>query len=143
MTLSRINPESLGFPRGYSNGILCPPGGHLLFIAGQIAWDSQQQMVGDGSFPLQFGQALHNVLEVVRAAGGGPEHLTALTIFVTDKQKYLESLKEVGGQWKRVAGTPYPSMALVEVKSLLEPRALVEIQGIACLPSPSSIQDTP
>jgi enamine deaminase RidA (YjgF/YER057c/UK114 family) len=128
-----INPESLGAPRGYSHGMLAPAGGRLLCIAGQIAWDRDGRLVA-GGFPAQLAQALGNVLAVVRAAGGGPEHLLRLTIYVTDRRLYLDDLQAVGAAYRSVMGRRYPAMALVEVAGLLEPGALVEIEGTAVVP---------
>ena len=128
-----INPESLGAPRGYSNGMLAPAAGRLLFVAGQIGWDQEQNLV-EGGFVEQFAQALANVVAVVREAGGEPAALGSLTIFVTDHREYLTELKEVGAAYRRIIGRHYPAMALVEVKAFLEPRAKVEIQGMAVIP---------
>lgn len=125
-----INPESLGKPRGYSNGMLAEPGGRLLFISGQIAWDEHQKIVSD-DFRKQFAQALGNVLEVARAGGGGPESIGQLTIYVTDKREYTACLGELGETYRLMMDRHFPAMALVEVKSLLEPQAKVEIQGLA------------
>jgi enamine deaminase RidA (YjgF/YER057c/UK114 family) len=127
-----INPESLGRPRGYSNGLLTTPGARLLFVAGQVGWDERQQVVGD-DFVEQFDRALRNVLEVVREAGGAPDCLARLVIYVTDKREYLARTLEVGERWRALMGRHYPAMALVEVKSLLDDRAKVEIEGIAAL----------
>lgn len=131
--LESINPEILGAPRGYSNGILAPAGGRLLFVAGQIAWNAEQQVVSS-DFALQFAQALSNVLAVVKGAGGKPEHVAKLTIFVTDKDRYLGDLKGVGASYRELMGNHYPAMALLEVKALLEPKALIEIEAMAVLP---------
>ena len=131
MSLKFINPESLGAPRGYSNGVLTK-GGALLFIAGQIAWDEQQQIVS-ADFVEQFDRALLNVIEVVRSAGGTPEQIARLTIYVTDKSEYHRRTREVGECWRARMGRHYPAMALVEVKSLLEDEAKVEIEGIAII----------
>ncbi|HEV2800845.1 MAG TPA: RidA family protein [Pyrinomonadaceae bacterium] len=127
-----INPESLGRPRGYANGVLVPPGGALLFIAGQIAWDEQQQIVG-ADFVAQFERALANVLAVVSEAGGTPEQIARLVVYVTDKEEYRSRQSEVGHCWRKLMGRHFPAMALVEVKSLLEDDAKVEIEGIAVL----------
>lgn len=132
MPFEFINPESLGRPRGYANGVLAPAGGALLFIAGQIAWDEAQQIVG-ADFVAQFDRALANVIAVVRAAGGTPEQLARLVIYVTDKREYRTRTRELGACWRAQMGAHYPAMALVEVKSLLEDAALVEIEGIAVL----------
>ncbi len=128
-----INPESLGAPRGYSNGMLAPVGARMLFVAGQIAWDAQQQVVSQ-DFAQQFLQALKNVMTVVEGAGGGPEHIGSLTIFVTDKHAYLNDLKNVGAAYREVMGRHYPTMALLEVAALVEDDAQVEIQAIAAIP---------
>jgi enamine deaminase RidA (YjgF/YER057c/UK114 family) len=132
MSLKFINPESLGLPRGYSNGVLCPPGGALLFIAGQIAWDEQQRIVS-ADFVEQFDRALANVIAVVTEAGGGTEQIARLVIYVTDKSEYCQRTREVGRRWRARMGRHYPAMALVEVKSLLEREAKVEIEGIAVI----------
>jgi enamine deaminase RidA (YjgF/YER057c/UK114 family) len=131
-----VNPESLGAPRGYSNGILAPAGGRLLFVAGQIAWGDGQRIVSD-DFARQFGQALDNVITVVRAAGGQPEHVARFTVYVTDKQEYVAAAKAVGVEYRRVMGKHFPAMALVEVSGLLEPGAKVEIEGTAVIPGES------
>ncbi len=128
-----INPASLGAPRGYSNGMLAPAGGRLLAIAGQIAWDAEQKLVSD-EFAAQFEQALRNVLAVVNGAGGGPEHVAQLTIYVVDRFAYTASLKLVGAAYREIMGKHFPCMALVEVKALLEPGAQIEIQGLAVVP---------
>lgn len=132
MPFAFINPDALGRPRGYANGVLAPTGGALLFIAGQIAWDEEQQIVS-ADFVAQFDRALANVITVVRAAGGTPEQLARLVIYVTDKHEYRARTRELGACWRAQMGTHYPAMALVEVKSLLADDALVEIEGIAVL----------
>jgi enamine deaminase RidA (YjgF/YER057c/UK114 family) len=127
-----IDPAALGQPRGYSNGMLAPAGGRLLFIAGQVGWDSEQKIVA-GGFAAQFEQALSNVLTVVSAAGGSAANLGRLTLYVTDKNEYLARMREVGAAYRRVMGDHYPAMSLVEVAALLETDAKVEIEGTAVL----------
>jgi enamine deaminase RidA (YjgF/YER057c/UK114 family) len=129
-----INPAELGAPRGYSNGMLAPPGARLLFVAGQVGWDQNQELVGDG-FAEQFARALANVVTVVREAGGKAEHLARLTIYVVDRHEYVAALDEIGTAYRGIMGRHYPAMALVEVSALLEPGAKVEIEGTAALPS--------
>ena len=126
-----VNPASLGAPRGYSNGVLLR-GGTILFVAGQIGWDEDQRIV-EGGFAAQFGRALENVLAVVREAGGAPDDVGRLTIYVTLKQEYLDARKEIGEAYRRLMGRHYPAMALVEVTALLEPGAKVEIEATAVL----------
>ena len=127
-----IEPEGWAKPRGYSNGMRAR--GEILAIAGQIAWDAQARLVGEGDFVAQFEQALGNVVAIVRAAGGTPEDLVSLTIYVTDRAEYVARLADVGAAYRRVVGKHYPTMALLVVAGLLELGAKVEIQGLAVLP---------
>ena len=129
-----INPEGWAPAKGYSNGVLVAAGGRHLFVAGQVAWDAQQQIVGE-DFATQFRQALANVVAVVRAAGGAPEHLVRMTLYVTDKDRYEASLKEVGAAYRELVGRHYPAMSLVQVAALLETGAEVEIEATAVLPA--------
>ena len=131
--LTPIQPKGWKKPRGYSNGMLAPLRGRMLFIAGQIAWNEECELVGRGDFLAQFTQALQNVIAVVRAAGGHPRDLARMTIFVTDKQLYLERTSEIGESYRDLMGDHYPAMTLVKVADLLEPGALIEIEATALL----------
>jgi enamine deaminase RidA (YjgF/YER057c/UK114 family) len=132
MSFEFINPESLGAPRGYANGVLTDAGGRLLFIAGQVAWNQQQQIVSDDIVE-QFDQALANVLTVITEAGGAPDQIARLIIYVTDKNEYRARMKEIGERYRAHMGKHFPAMVLVEVKSLLEDDAKIEIEGTAVL----------
>ena len=132
--LEMVNPPDWAQPKGYANGIVAPAESRLLFIAGQIAWDEQQQIVSE-DFAAQFDQALANVLAVVTTAGGTAEMLARLVVYVTNKQEYSSATRAIGVAWRARMGTHYPTMALVEVKGLLDDRAKVEIEGIAVLPA--------
>jgi enamine deaminase RidA (YjgF/YER057c/UK114 family) len=132
MNFKLINPESLGAPRGYSNGVLTEPSGRLLFIAGQVAWDQQQQIVS-ANLVEQFDRALANVITVVSEAGGKPEQIARLVIYVTDKNEYRVHMKEIGERYRARMGKHFPAMVLVEVAGLLEDRARVEIEAVAVL----------
>jgi enamine deaminase RidA (YjgF/YER057c/UK114 family) len=129
-----INPESLGAPSGYTNGLLTDAGGRLLFIAGQIAWNANQEIVSQ-DFVDQFDKALENVMTVVDAAGGEPSNIARLVIYVTDKIEYRERTREVGERYRKHMGKHFPAMVLVQVKGLLDDAAKVEIEGIAVLPA--------
>lgn len=130
MAFEIINPESLGAPKGWNNGLLAPAGGRILFVAGQTARDAEGRIV-PGDFVAQFERALQNVLAVVREAGGGPENVGRMTVFVTDRDTYLGSQKELGEVWRRHMGRHYPAMALVEVSALVDEGAVVEIEATA------------
>jgi enamine deaminase RidA (YjgF/YER057c/UK114 family) len=132
MAFTLINPESLGVPSGYSNGLLADAGGRLLFIAGQIAWNEKQKIVSE-DFVDQFDKALENVITVVNAAGGEPANIARLVIYVTDKIEYRERTREIGERYRKHMGKHFPAMALVQVSGLLDDAAKVEIEGIAVL----------
>ena len=125
-----INPASLAQPRGYSHGI--EASGRLLFVAGQVGWNERAEIVSE-AFLEQFDQALANVLTVVSEAGGAPSSIVRLTIYVTDKAEYLAAQKDIGERYRARMGRHYPAMTLVEVKSLLEPGAKVEIEATAVI----------
>jgi enamine deaminase RidA (YjgF/YER057c/UK114 family) len=118
-------------PKGYSNGALVS-GGRTLYVAGQVGWDEREQM--QPGFARQFAQALDNVLAVVRAAGGAPEHVVKMTIYVTDVAQYRGAVREIGAAWRERFGKHFPAMALVGVAALVEEGALLEIESICSLP---------
>lgn len=126
-----VNPETLSAPRGYNNGMLAASG-RLLFVAGQVGWDRDEKMAE--GLAAQFDQALFNIMEVVRSAGGAAESIGRLTIFVKDKEEYVRLRKEIGAVYRNHMGRHYPAMSLLVVKDLLEPHALVEIEATAVVP---------
>ena len=132
MPFTVINPETLGAPSGYSNGLLAEPGGRLLFIAGQIAWNDRQEIVSD-DFVEQFDKALSNVITVVDKAGGKASDIARLIIYVTNKNEYREQTRAVGERYRKHMGKHFPAMVLVQVAGLLDDAAKVEIEGIAVL----------
>lgn len=129
--LRAINPESWPPPRGYANGMAGR--GEVLFVAGQIGWDSSGRIVSE-DFAVQFDQALANVLAVVEAAGGRGEHVARMTVYVTSLDEYRAATREIGRRWRARLGVHYPAMALVQVAGLLEPGAKVEIEATALIP---------
>ena len=127
-----INPPDWKRPSGYANGVIAE--GRLFFVAGQIGWDGQQNLVS-ADFGEQAAQALCNIAAVLEAGGAKPEHVTRMTWYVTDKQVYNAAANTVGAAYREVFGTHYPSMTLVEVADLLEDGALVEIEATAVIPN--------
>jgi enamine deaminase RidA (YjgF/YER057c/UK114 family) len=131
MTLERVNPPSLARPSGFSHAVVAA--GRLVFLAGQVALRADGTVVGD-TVAEQFGQALANLLEALRAAGGSPADLASLTIYVVDLDDYRRHSGDIGAAWRRLVGREYPAMAAVGVSRLWDPAALVEIQGYAVIP---------
>jgi len=132
MSFEIVNPKSLGEPKGWNNGLIAPAGGRLLFIAGQAGWETEA--AGDPpGFAEQFARALDKVLEVVREAGGAPEDIGRVTIYVTDLAAYQANRKALGEAWRARLGKHYPAVAMLEVKGLVDRGALVEIEATAVL----------
>jgi enamine deaminase RidA (YjgF/YER057c/UK114 family) len=131
MTAKVILPEGWPRPKGYSNGVLAS--GRMLFIAGMVGWDAQGQFHSD-DFAVQVRQALQNVADVLREAGGVPENIVRMTWYVTDKREYLAAAKEIGKAFREIIGAYNAAMTAVEVTALMEDRAKVEIEVTAVLP---------
>ncbi len=128
----QVNPDNWPRPSGYSNGVLAE--GRYLAISGQIGWNERNELVSD-DFVAQARQALSNIVAILRAAGGEPQHLIRLTWYITDKNEYRRHLRELGAAYRESIGEHYPAMALLQVADLLEDRAKVEIEATAILPS--------
>ena len=129
-----LQPEGWAAPRGYANGIAAR--GRQVYVAGQVGWDAQGRFTSD-SFIEQVRQALRNVVAVLNAAGGSPEHLVRLTWYVTSRDEYLASLPDLGRVYREVLGRNFPAMAAVQVVALMEARAKVEIEATAVIPDPT------
>ena len=126
-----LQPPGWARARGFSNGIAAS--GRLVFIAGQIGWTGEGKWEAR-DFAGQFRQALKNILDVLKEAKGGPEHIVRLTWYVIDKQEYLGSVKEVGAAYRELMGRHYPTMAVVQVSGLVEREAKLEIEATAVIP---------
>ena len=105
----------------------------MLHVAGQTAADDESG-VAAGNFVEQFETALARTLEVVRAAGGRPQDVVRMTIYVTNLDEYRSARSSLSDVWRRHLGTHYPAMALVGVTGLVDRGAIVEIQADAVLP---------
>ena len=129
--LQLLQPEGWARPRGYANGVAAR--GRQVFIAGMIGWDGQGVFHSD-DFAAQARQALANIVEVLREAGGRPEHIVRMTWYVTDKREYLAAGREVGRAYRELIGVYNAAMTAVQVSALIEDRAKVEIEATAVIP---------
>ncbi|MFN3764457.1 MAG: RidA family protein [Aliihoeflea sp.] len=126
-----LHPANWKKASGYANGIAAC--GRTVWVGGQIGWNGDQlfeakDLVG------QTRQALQNIVDVLREAGAGPEHLVRMTWYITDKRAYLDNLKEIGAAYRDVIGRNFPAMAMVQVVALIEDEAKVEIEATAVVP---------
>lgn len=126
-----LQPPGWPRPKGYSNGIVAE--GRTVYVAGQIGWDETETIVSD-DFAAQFRQVLVNTLAVLHEAEAGPDHVVRMTGYVTSREDYIATLRDIGQIWKELMGRNYPVMAFVEVSALMEPRAKIEIETTAVIP---------
>ncbi|WP_413675588.1 RidA family protein [Massilia cellulosiltytica] len=126
-----LQPPGWPRPRGYANGIAAR--GRLVFVSGMIGWNADGRFASD-DFSAQAGQALRNIVEVLRAAGARPEHIVRMTWYVVDRREYLAAGSALGAVYRDIIGAHYPAMTAVEVRALVEDRARVEIEATAVVP---------
>ncbi len=126
-----LHPDSWARAKGYANGVSAR--GRTIFLAGQIGWDAQQRLV-PGDLVAQARQALANIVAILAVDGARPEHIVRLTWFVTDRAKYKAAAEPLGAAYREIIGRHFPAMSAVEVKSLMESEAVVEIEATAVVP---------
>lgn len=126
-----LQPEGWAKPRGYSNGIEAR--GRQIYVGGQIGWNAECKFESDDLIQ-QIYMGLKNSVDVVRAAGGGPEHIVRMTWYLVDKKEYVARLKEIGAVYREVMGKNYPAMSAIQVADLVEDEAKVEIEVTAVIP---------
>jgi enamine deaminase RidA (YjgF/YER057c/UK114 family) len=131
MSIEILQPSEWARPKGYCNGIAAR--GRMIFIAGQIGWNVNGQFTSD-LLSDQVRQALCNIVRVLTEGQAEPRHLVRLTWYVLSREAYLREAREIGAAYREVLGRHFPAMSVVEVKGLVEKRALVEIEATAVVP---------
>jgi enamine deaminase RidA (YjgF/YER057c/UK114 family) len=127
-----VNPESLAPPVGYAHAVVAATG-RTIYLGGQTAHDADGVLRGD-TLAEQFEMAADNLVRALAAAGGRPEHLVSMQIYVTDAAAYRSSLGDIGTVYRRFFGPHFPAMALLEVSGLFDPAAKVELVATAVVP---------
>lgn len=130
MTRAILQPAGWPRPKGYANGIAVS--GRMVFTAGVVGWNEQEQFVAK-DLAGQFRQALLNTRAILAEGGAEPSDIVRMTCYVTNKREYLASAKEIGAAWREVLGKVFPCMALVQVVALVEDEAKVEIETTAVI----------
>jgi enamine deaminase RidA (YjgF/YER057c/UK114 family) len=128
-----VTAPELAPPVGYAHAVVGAPGARTVHLGGQTALGPDGAIVG-ATLAEQFDVAAANVLAALRAAGGGPEHLVQMLVFVTDVAEYKAARRELGDVWKRRFGRRYPAMALLGVTALHDDEARVELVATAVIP---------
>ena len=131
--IERVNPPSLAKPSGFTHAVRHAG---LIHLSGQTAMDAEGRIV-PGGIVEQFTQALDNLLTALRAAGGDPDYLLSVTIYLTDIPDYQRHGKEIGELWRKKAGCSYPAMTGIGVTALWQPEAMIEIAGVAAAVPPN------
>ena len=127
-----VNPAGLPLPSGFTHAVVSD-GGRIVWLAGQTALDAEGSVVAPADVVAQFEQALRNLLTVLSAAGGQPEHLVSLIVYCIDIDDYRRHSQLIGQVWRQLVGTYYPAMAAIEVRRLWDAEALVELHGVAVI----------
>jgi enamine deaminase RidA (YjgF/YER057c/UK114 family) len=131
MSIETLQPAEWARPKGYANGMAAR--GRMIFISGQVGWDGQGHFASD-SLAEQVKQALRNIVRVLEEAQAEPRHLVRLTWYVLSREAYLREAREIGAGYREILGKHFPAMSVVEVRGLVEQRALVEIEATAVIP---------
>ena len=118
-------------PFGIFSSAAWQPEGKVLHIAGQVAQDATGALVGKDDIRAQTRQVLENIRTVLAGVGGTMDDVARVTVYVTDMSG-LGQIHEVRGQYFR---RPYPASTLVEVKRLVKPEYLIEIDAVAVIPA--------
>lgn len=126
-----VQPAHWPRPKGYANGVVAS--GRTVFVSGMIASNAQGKVVA-GDFVSQACQTLKNIVEVLREAGAKPEHIVRMNWYVVDKNEYLGAYRQLGAVYREIIGSHYPAMTAVQVTSLLEDAARLEIEVTAVIP---------
>jgi len=126
-----VQPAHWPRPKGYANGVVAS--GRSVFVSGMIASNAQGKVVA-GDFVSQACQTLKNIVEVLSEAGAKPEHIVRMNWYVVDKNEYLGAYKQLGAVYREIIGSHYPAMTAVQVTSLLEDAARLEIEVTAVIP---------
>jgi enamine deaminase RidA (YjgF/YER057c/UK114 family) len=126
-----LQPPHWPRPKGYSNGIAAT--GHTVFVSGMIGWDAKGKIVSS-DFVAQVAQTLRNIVDVLAEANAKPEHIVRMNWYVLDKKEYVNSYKQLGAAYREIIGAHFPAMTAVQVSSLIEDAARVEIEVTAVVP---------
>ncbi|MDJ0520493.1 MAG: RidA family protein, partial [Planctomycetota bacterium] len=109
-----VNPDDMAKPVGYANAVVSYRGTRIT-LAGQIDMDADGNVAHPNDMLNQARGAFANVARVLAAAGGKPEHLVRMRIFVTDVAAYKALGREIGKAYREHFGTWFPAMSLFEI----------------------------
>jgi enamine deaminase RidA (YjgF/YER057c/UK114 family) len=126
-----VTSPDLPAPVGYAHAVIAAPG-RTVHLGGQTAQALDGTIFGS-TIVEQFDLAARNLVTALHAAGGQPDDLVSLQVFVTDLGGYRASMRELGSVWRTHFGRRYPAMAVLGVTGLFDPSAMVELVGVAVI----------
>ena len=127
-----INPSAVNRPKGYSQAAQIDLGScKMLIISGQVAFDSNGNLVGKGDFSEQAEQVFRNIKSIVESAGGSMNNVVKLGFYLVDI-KQIQALRGIRDKFFNPKEPP--TSTLVEVSKLFRDDVLVEIEAIAIIP---------
>jgi enamine deaminase RidA (YjgF/YER057c/UK114 family) len=128
-----LNPKTLASPPGYSQ-VVEVSGGSLVFVSGQVSWDEDGRLVGDGDFEAQARQVFNNLVRALDAAGATPAGLAKLGIYVVDHD--VDKLAIVRRVRDEILGVDEPpASTLIGVERLALPDLMIEVDAVAVIGS--------
>ena len=127
-----VTAPELAPPVGYAHAVVGAPGARTVHLGGQTALGPDGSIHGE-TFVEQFDVAAGNVVAALRAAGGAPDDITQMLLFVTDVAEYKAALRDLAPVWKRHFGPRYPAMALLGISALFDEEAKVELVATAVI----------
>lgn len=122
-----INPDTLPAPRGYSH-VVAVSGGRTIYVSGQVPVDKTGAVVGAGDLTAQTRQVFENIKAALAAAGASFGDVVKLTFYVTDASQ-VQAVRDVRDRFIDAARPP--ASTLVEVRRLVRPEFLLEVDAIA------------
>ncbi len=126
-TIEKFCPPSVYDPSGYSQGVKVTGARTLLFLAGQVAYDTEGGPAHRGDFTAQARQVFGAVKALVEAGGGTLASVVKLTTYVTDV-RYRPEFRAVREEF---FGPKGPASTMVEVSALAHADYLIEVEAIA------------
>lgn len=128
----RFNPPT-GWPqlgRAFNHGVVQPEG-KTLHITGQVAWDGEGKVIGEGDCEAQTRKCFDNIESILNAVGGRFEDIVSMTIFFLDRGD-LPAIQKVRAE--KLAPEIAPASIVIQTPGLVVPELLVEIVPIAVIP---------
>ena len=123
-----LRSPKISLSRGIMSHGVKVTAGNMVFVSGQVARNMHGELVGKGDIKAQTRQALENVKDVLETAGATMDDVVKVTVFVTNVVEHYTEIHEARAEyWK----SDYPASTMVEVRSLVSPDMLIEIEAIA------------